>query len=73
MSIDEDFNDLMEAVGEAGCGHQLGTVIEVLVYLLADCGRQTEMSQQAFTADVYKNLNEIYSEMENTNGDSTHH
>ncbi len=72
MSEDKEFDDLLEAIGEAGCGHQLGTVIEVLVFLLADCGRQTEMSQQAFTADVYKNLNEIYSKTENNNGNSTH-
>ncbi len=73
MSTDEDFDNLVEAIGEASCGHELGTVIAVLVFLLADCGRQTDMSQQAFTADVYQNLNETYSEMETDNGSSTHH
>jgi len=69
----KDFIQLMEQIGEACAGHELGVTIDVLLYLLADCGRQTDMSQQEFVADVYQNMNEIYSEMETDNGGSTHH
>ena len=72
MSEDKEFDDLLEAIGEACSGYKLCTIIEALVLILADCGRQTELSQQAFTADVYQNINEIYNEMENNNGNSTH-
>jgi len=72
--MDDDIDNLTEALGEACTGYELSTVLTALTYLTADACIQSEASEDVFLQRfILSFANAIDQLKEENNGNSTHH
>lgn len=68
----EGLSTLIIQLGPVLTGHEVGTVITALLYVIADCAVQGEVPKAELLAGVHESLNKLYDEG-NSNGRSPYH
>lgn len=68
----EGFGTLTVLLGQTCSGYEMATVVTSLLYLLADCGAQSNVPKHEFLAQAYESLSNLYDNMEIGNGNRSH-
>ena len=68
----EGLSALVIELGTICSGYEMGTVVTALLYVMADCAAQSNVPKHEFLAQTYESLSNLYDDMENEDGLSTH-
>lgn len=68
----EGLSALVIELGTICSGYEMGTVVTALLYVMADCAAQSNVPKHEFLAQTYESLSNLYDDMENEDGRSTH-
>lgn len=68
----EGLSTLIVQLGPVLTGHEVGTVITALLYVIADCAVQGDVPKAELLAGVHESLNQLYDEGSN-DGRSSYH